>query len=378
MSKWNQISILVILALIICAPLVLMPVYIQQNNEDVLTYDNKQPMSLDDIMTLGSVRANTETYFNEHLPLRHSIISIWSNFMYRLGVSVKPNTAIVGRDGWIYLGNDYYQVFDLHRGLLTVSEEDVGRSASRLLALKMYCDNRGIDFYFAVPPDKEVIYPEYYPKWYSKSENARYMIRLTEHLACLNAASYSEYLEDVMIDKKQEFGNLLFYKSDSHWTNLGGYIGYASIMGEIINTYGAEYKMIKLQSYSVEAYEQTDIKRLLGISVNVGDHYVKTEFIPNSSVQAEKVTPALTKYENNDALTDKAILCFADSFLGSMLPFLTNTFHEVYVIHYNSSLKADNINNFYEAVEYCSPDLILLLSVERQVIPTLLEMPEVS
>ena len=390
MSKKNKLIYIIILAIIICLPGILIPFTVEKNNADIVLYDNKQPSSFADVHLDGSLFSSLETLFNEHVPFRHDIISYWSDAMFLLNVSAKPNSIVVGQNNWLYLGNQYEQILNLHRGLLITDENTVNTSILHLTALNDFLSDSHIDFLFFVPPDKYAVYPENLPLWYNATANAsqRYTNQLFAHLSGTPVEEKSLNLLDTLADQKPACGDHLYGKTDSHWSLLGAYFGYNAVMDRLNTLYGG-YPKLSLVDYQVISDDGFDQKDLLGLSLPLDDFMIVPDFSPSVDVTGETLsygnTKSLLMYENSEALCDKTLLVIGDSFVGGnlqqgtkcMIPYLTNTFKTVYFIHFNDVLNIDHISNLFHLINSYDPDVVLFESVERQVDMALLNMPEI-
>ncbi|WBV72526.1 hypothetical protein PGH42_06245 [Legionella pneumophila] len=49
----------------------------------------------------------------------------WSHVVYRLGASIKPGQAILGKEDWLFLGNDYAASIDQYTGRNKPTEEEI-------------------------------------------------------------------------------------------------------------------------------------------------------------------------------------------------------------------------------------------------------------
>ncbi len=90
-----------------------------------------------------------------------------SRFLYSLGISTDPNQVVIGKNGWLYLG-------DKHQNTITVKRrganaEDM-KTAKRIgLATKSWerwLKLKGVRLYqIMLAADKDTIYPEFLPDW---------------------------------------------------------------------------------------------------------------------------------------------------------------------------------------------------------------------
>ncbi len=89
---------------------------------------NEYPALPSDRQELAAFPGAFEKAFNDHFGFRRDLITIFKLFKYNVfNQSTDPNNVVVGKDGWLYLGNDYFRTFDRHTGSRPPLEGEVDR-----------------------------------------------------------------------------------------------------------------------------------------------------------------------------------------------------------------------------------------------------------
>jgi hypothetical protein len=88
-----------------------------------------------------------------------------------------------------------------------------------------WCEKNDAQFIFTVAPNKNTLYPEHMPYNYVKSSGEGNYARLAEQLSG----------EDFFCDMKKTILDAdssipLYHKTDTHWNNLGAYVGHVKLM----------------------------------------------------------------------------------------------------------------------------------------------------
>ena len=114
-----------------------------------------------------------------------------------------------------------------------------------LLKKKAWLDERNIDFYVAVAPNKHSIYGEELP---IKKGNK------TTKLEQLKAIFESEALDfidlsDAFPDKSE---GRLYHKTNTHWNDYGAYWGYKALLSKIIEKYNLRNLNMLLKYFAMK------------------------------------------------------------------------------------------------------------------------------
>ena len=89
-------------------------------------------------------------------------------------------------------------------------------------------NDNNVDFLFTVAPNKNTLYPENMPGYYSKKESEE---RNLEKLTSMISESSLKYCDLLNVLSQSE--EVLYHKQDSHWNNKGALIAYNSILSSI-------------------------------------------------------------------------------------------------------------------------------------------------
>jgi alginate O-acetyltransferase complex protein AlgJ len=308
------------------------------------------------------------------------ILSKLSPIFHQIGISIAPNFVTVGKDSWLYLGDAHEQSLTRQRNgfaetNLAVAQTIVSTALARDRWLK---SNAVSEFIVLLAPDKSTIYSDHMPNWAKPVPNT-----FTDSVVQQSNGIYLDTRSDLKA-ARQKYSEPLYYKTDTHWNNLGGWVAYRSLAQRLARSHPelqwfTESHIKKsisprppgdLASFLRDTTNFTDFQveiEIDKISTQVGEHYFNE--IPTSiesknlaAFSAEKIKPLIlvtSKY----ALNSKRVLWLHDSFGFAMEPFVRRSFTEVLQGPYASMDEA----RLEKIVSQFKPDYVVISVVERRI-----------
>ncbi len=305
--------------------------------------------------------------------------SQWPNFLlYQLGISTHPEQIVIGREGWLYLGDNYAQSRTVNRNGQTpadlVNSQKIGAASQ---AWEIWLKNRGVRlFRVMVGPDKESIYPEYLPTWARPAATTA-----TDALIAGTGTDRYIDLRASLMAAKATHPEALYYKTDTHWNELGAgaaFLAFARSAGRsapelrwpmdagrvtgMASRKGGDLSgFLRIQGRLTESEPLTAI---LGRPVEVTQYDFDTRQMLQKGGNpklASPQTPLLVISEG--ALNARKVLWLRDSFGEALAPLMAATFSETVQLYWQEALKPDG--RFTELVEKWKPDYVFITVVER-------------
>ena len=253
--------------------------------------------------------------------------------------------VLEGKDGWLFLANDTNQSIAQFRGQSLMIEKV--RSDWRKFLQEA---GRMPEFILFVPPSKESVFPEFYPY---EMATVRPINQLEE---LVRQTSFPRYLypRDLLRTCPETYS-----KTETHYTTFGAMLCFEEMIRWYFDFPLADFKA---KSFAFE-------KR-----INIGDLGSKLRPVQRSEFLFLKNphTKEHSVYENGlqstgrvgffrnekDALSDKKVLIFGDSFAGFILPFFHACFREVLYCRTVGTIHMDVVEKF-------RPDYIISELTER-------------
>ncbi len=328
---------------------------------------------LTDVSTWHAYTASIESFFNDHYGLRNSLIHANSvlNIKY---FNISPRIDIIlGKDGWLFYDSpsdgvsmkDYY-------GKVPYSETELIEIKTNLLRLKNKLDARNIDLVMVLVPNKNTIYEEFLPN-YIQQKRGSFTRADQVHVVAKELGLHFIDTRTVLLDAKKTYPYPLYYKTDSHWNNLGAYIAVKEVLQEIGDMGYATNTVYKKKDpiiYSKDNFNIHDLSKYINSEIKTNDPEIIIDLKRNYEYKEIK-HPIYNQQPDSYVETSlknlsypKAVI-FRDSFAIRMIPYLSESFSKaVYV--WNRNIDFTIINKE-------KPDIVIIEFVERYSQALLLE-----
>lgn len=162
-----------------------------------------------------------ENYFSDHFAFRQQLVTADGRIKTAVFGTSPNKDVIAGKDGWLYYG----ETLDDYLHINTLSERSVENISHNLDLINDYCTDKGVQFIFTVAPNKNSIYSQYMPSHYVSSGQSGNYERLAKALA-----GRSYWVDMKITLQNTSSGVPLYHKTDTHWNNMGAYVGHVRLM----------------------------------------------------------------------------------------------------------------------------------------------------
>ena len=182
-----------------------------------------------DPRTLRQFTSSLEPYARDRLPLRVHLLTAYTAARRVAGAPMIHDAAVIGRDEWLFFGNQQSRGIDQYRGILQLDPDGLSESLAYFGSIRDELAIRGIPFIVAIAPDKHSIYPEHLPSYLSRAGTSP-----TDQLVAHDPSGELFLdLRHTLLDAKRRSPLILYCKNDSHWNQFGAYLAYLEIMRRI-------------------------------------------------------------------------------------------------------------------------------------------------
>ncbi|MEE2710872.1 MAG: hypothetical protein VYA69_14905, partial [Gemmatimonadota bacterium] len=176
--------------------------------------------------SIASVAKKYPAYFNKYHVFRKIFITWHARFIFGVFGESPNDRVIVGGQGWSFLNNvddsmSYYRV------TRPFTEDDLEAWRQALEKKRDWLKRRSIHYVFMVAPNKHSIYGEYIPKKYNRIRSSSRLDQLVAYMKKNSSVRFADP-RSALLSTKNEFD--VFYKTDSHWNDRGGYTAYKVLM----------------------------------------------------------------------------------------------------------------------------------------------------
>jgi hypothetical protein len=305
-------------------------------------------------------------------------LALLSRFSYPHGISTNPSQVFIGKEDWLYLGDQYNKTVAQGRHGTTAKDAQIaGLIGSATESWSQWLNQKGVSmFRVMLGPDKGTIYPEFLPDWAQPAAHSA-----TDML--LANVSEGLYVDTRMALRaaKSQFPESLYYKTDTHWNSLGAWVAFSAFETEIARSEEGLRRLTEqpIRRFMVTERQGGDLAKFLRLKETLRDTEVVIRIISDRAIETEHYDfdtgslkrsggnpeihtarrPLLVKSKH--ALNEKRVLWLRDSFGTAMSPFMAATFTETLQLHYDEA----HPEVFARLVETFKPDYVFITVVER-------------
>jgi alginate O-acetyltransferase complex protein AlgJ len=303
------------------------------------------------------------TYYNDNFGFRGQLLTISHFISVQIFKSPPAKSEVtIGQDGWLFFTPTYVYLDTINAAPFT--ETELHTIGDNLSLINNHFKLLNARFYFLVAPNSQSIYPEKLPSSIKK-------VRVDSKLDQLTVFLNTNYPEIPFINPTTELVNAkkdgqLYYKHDTHWTQLGAFIAYQSLINRISQDF-PKLSPLSLNNFNIS---QTPSKNQ-DLAVLLGASNFLNEDIPVFSPKVPfRARDLLTVCEDTyikcaevEKVTDDPMLptliSYRDSYLTAVIPFLSE--------HFKQSLYFwQGIPYETEVIEKRRPNVIIYELTERE------------
>lgn len=175
-----------------------------------------------------------ESFYNDRF--RKRSICIDKNLAIKgfINGRMENSLEVEGLDNWIFYKGDNSVANYQNKTLF--SDVELLKIKHNLEILNSWCNKNKIKLIVIIPPDKNRIYGEYYPR-HIKKVNPKSRAELLKEYLDKNSDIEIIYPVEQMYKRKKMDNEPLYYYTDTHWTPSGSYIAYNEIFKQIKQKY---------------------------------------------------------------------------------------------------------------------------------------------
>jgi len=307
------------------------------------------------------------------------ILESYRNYLvYKfLDRSMVQDKVIVGKDGFLFLGNDFNKVLDKTKGVLRPSKKEIDQWSDKLKNLQNWYENQGIKFVIVIAPNKHSIYREKLPNWMEYQGKT-----ITDDIVESSMKRNINLLDlrPILLNKKDD--KLLYFKTDTHWNQRGAAFAFEAIISYINRKHNLN---IITPSYQLKQTHvgTGDLANFLKISTIMDKNYEKSypyifdkqskicigdidreesNLSPCKEVENQIMpTNEQPLYMINSHVKENKLLLVCDSF-GDIPSVLYNSSFNTIYKWYFSHIYGEKLKHF---VNQTQPNIVIYQIVER-------------
>jgi len=314
-----------------------------------------------DIDQMRKWSESTQKRFGERYAGRDYLLRLMSLLKFRgFRVSPIPDSVIIGREGWLFLGDSHGDVLRESLGLERFHSDELQKIAKNLADRRAWLAKQGIKYYVAVAPNKHTLYPEYLPKRYDHFRGESKFDQLKKYLRSSSDFELIDMKVEMLAVKTQE---RLFGRSDTHWNDLGALLAARTLLHRI----QVDFPSIEVRKRE-DFVEETviivpDLIRMLQLDDRHEKRSLRLRGKNGSSAPVISENgghrPYKSRIFNRDATSGLKVLLFRDSFGIGLVPFVRESFDELLIVFQHDLDK--------DLVKEEKPDIVITELVERNI-----------
>ena len=304
-------------------------------NVDAANYENRN-MAVKPVISpenYENFSEEYENYFNDSLPFRNQMIEFHNSIDYYLFQQSSSKKVAIGSDGWLfYCDDEDSNPLEQSLGYWNFTEGQLEKIADNLTSTQRVLESLGIEFVLFIPPNKETIYMEFLPDYYTVQNKVTSVEQLVAYLQ-EHTSIRVVYPKADLLAAKAKYPDVLFYhKLDTHWNMAGAYIGAVSLANEL----GVKMPPFHAVNLEKKLSSGGDLANMLNISIKDGNVDYGISGI-NGLITECKTWDFNTEFLYYTAGADKRnLFVWRDSFSSALAPTLATQFENSKFVHYGS------------------------------------------
>lgn len=301
-----------------------------------------------------------EAYYNDTFAGRKKLVSKYIKLQQKL--KIDTGQYFYGDKGWMFYdsvkvnnGNtmvDYYGEVRFDEDELKAMAEGINKAADFYAA-------RGAKYLIVIAPNKEGIYSEYMPERMqrARSSDKSRMDAAVEYLKKHTKAVFVN-LKKPILEAKNDFPYRLYFKKDTHWNNIGAYIGFEAIAHALNGMgYRVPLKPLTPEMITESGKQHVDMHpEAMEMNYRI-DYLSRTE----TDCAREEGEQYVFVCKNKGTANGKKLMVLGDSFAGALMPFLNKAFSETV----NAPAGNKKLSFYEELMQKYQPDVVADELIER-------------
>lgn len=294
----------------------------------------------------------------DNFPAHDKLVSSVTEFRLWMGDRVFHDT-LVGPNGWLVYATD--RSMDRFQNVRPLTETDLTAYKKSLLEFQTLVEANGAKLFFVVAPYKNTVYPEYVPAEIPKIGAKSQVDQILNYLVRQSSIQVID-LRPAMFQAKQDAQ--VYYSTDTHWNDLGGFAAYQSILEALKPTF-PQLSPHPISDFDISAQppKVMDLSFIIGSKSLVEERVQLTPLFRRTSHADTMTLPSgrHVTFARTQSIDLPVALFFHDSFLYSVMPFLSEHFSRTFYV----DIQAGNDMLPRAWVEQVRPDVVIIVLNEH-------------
>lgn len=286
-------------------------------------------------------------YFQDHFAFRREMVTANAQIMAK-GFGVSANDSVIaGKNHWLY----YKDSLEDYQGVELMSRRQLFQVAHTLAMIQSYAGEKGVDFVFTIAPNKNSLYGENMPYYYSAYRNDTNNYARLQPFLKSEGVHYADLFQPLK-EKGEEENRILYHKGDSHWNNQGAAIA-AEVLLQSLDRSHVSYED---RDYIIRKDYEGDLDAMLFPAAVTKEKEIYYTPGPEFDYEEEVESNFAPKIHTTGKNTGSLVM-YRDSFGNALLPFLAEAFGKGYF--------SRGVPYRLDDLEECHGDTLIIERAER-------------
>ena len=303
---------------------------------------------------------NYEAYYNDTFAGRKFLVSKYIKLQQAL--KIDTGQYFYGENGWMFYdsvkvnnGNTMADFF----GAARFDDDELAKMAEGINKAADFYAKNGAKYFIVIAPNKEGVYSEFMPARMQKartSDKSR-MDTAVEYLKKHTRAVFVN-LKEPILEAKREYPYNLYFKKDTHWNNIGAYVGFEAL-AKVLNKHGVPLPQKHLTKEMITPLA----KRHVDMHPEAMEMDYKIDYLRDvqTNCKQESREKFVFVCENKTKANGKTLMVLSDSFAEAIMPYLNKAFAETV----NAPAGNKKLSYYQNLMDIYNPDVVIDELVER-------------
>lgn len=326
-----------------------------------VNYENRELAAFpDSSVSFEKIPAAIDDFITDNFPYKNQIAQINGSVNKDVFRDNPSEKTILGKDGWLFFKGETGNSLAQYKGVAKFSEEELQIITDNICATRDYLEERGAKFILYIVPNKERVYSEYMPDSIKVADSVCNTDQLIEYIRNNTNIEMIWIYDELMDYKNNNPDTPIYYYYDTHWNNLGAYVGTKALCEKI----GAKIQDVTFEQINNSSY---DLANQAGLRLSLDGKdvdYSPTNLSNDYEIEVDDIDGSFIYH--NTGKDERRLMIERDSFVIGMRQYIGNTFNESYMVHRNIFDK-QMISDFNPDVfvyEICEREITKLLDLD--------------
>ncbi|MEO8754905.1 MAG: hypothetical protein ABI624_19750 [Casimicrobiaceae bacterium] len=219
--------------------------------------------SLTDEMPLREYAAAFENAFSDRFGGRNALVKLQHALLVGVLHTSPVPEVVLGSEDWLFLMPGYKEFgAELSSAQRLPRSRDYASIVAAIGRRIAYLDAAGIAYLLVVVPDKQTIYPEYYPAGLRAQQRDSLLDAVMAHLPAQWRSHVLDLRAPLLAAKARR---QVYFRTDTHWNMSGAWVGYDAIRTRLADAGDPPAHATEMPPIVAKGNTSGDLAMMLGL-----------------------------------------------------------------------------------------------------------------